>query len=110
MTPADEDLPVRGPDGLFDFQRAVLDFERSGSWGPHNRGTKESQIREQLGISASRYAQILNHLLDEQAALAYAPVLVNHLRRVRHQARIARGSLPPDPAPPTDDSAPTLPI
>ncbi|MFF8899563.1 DUF3263 domain-containing protein [Streptomyces lydicus] len=63
---------------------AVLAVE-SRSWqGP---GPKERAIREQLGISPTRYYQLLNALLDDPQALAHAPVTVNRLRRVRDARR-----------------------
>jgi hypothetical protein len=61
-------------------QRALLDFERRPFVGA---GAKEQQIRTTFGIGATTYYQRLNALLESQAALAYDPVLVNRLRRVR---------------------------
>ncbi|MCV7173871.1 DUF3263 domain-containing protein [Mycobacterium manitobense] len=45
-------------------------------------GGKEAAIDEQLGLKAVRYYQLLNRLLTREAALAYAPVTVNRLRRL----------------------------
>jgi uncharacterized protein DUF3263 len=63
-------------------ERAVrmLAFERQ--WWKH-AGAKEQAIRETFGLSATRYYQVLNSLLDEPAALAHDPVLVGRLRRLR---------------------------
>lgn len=58
----------------------MLEFERS--WWRH-AGAKEQAIRDAFGLSATRYYQLLNRLLDEPAALAYDPVLVGRLRRLR---------------------------
>lgn len=70
--------------GLSARDEAVLAVE-SRSWqGP---GPKERAIREQLGISPTRYYQLLNALLDDPQALAHAPVTVNRLRRVRDARR-----------------------
>ncbi|WP_097233645.1 DUF3263 domain-containing protein [Streptomyces zhaozhouensis] len=66
--------------------RAVLALERRSWPGP---GAKERAIRERLGISPTRYYQLLNALLDDPAALAHDPVTVNRLRR-RRDARRAR--------------------
>jgi hypothetical protein len=65
---------------LTDRERQVLAFERR--WWRH-AGAKEQAIRDIFGISATRYYQILNGLLDNPAALAADPVLVNRLRRLR---------------------------
>ncbi|MEO3750723.1 DUF3263 domain-containing protein [Streptomyces sp. B6B3] len=64
--------------------RAVLDFEHR-SWP--GAGAKERAIRERLGISPTRYYQLLNALLDDPAALAHDPVTVNRLRRRRDARR-----------------------
>lgn len=74
--------------GLTDRERAVLDFEARQF---RTQGAKEAAIRERLGLVPTRYFQILNALLDSAAALAYAPVVVNRLRRRRETQREARG-------------------
>jgi len=66
---------------------AVLALEARG-W--RTAGAKERAIREELGISGTRYYQLLNALLDREEALAHDPVLVNRLRRVRDAKRRAR--------------------
>lgn len=66
---------------------AILNIE-ARHW--RHAGTKEQAIREQLNLSATRYYQLLDALLDEPAALERNPVLVNRLRRVREQRRAAR--------------------
>ncbi|GAA2622774.1 DUF3263 domain-containing protein [Streptomyces axinellae] len=73
--------------GLTDEDRAVLDFAARGWSSP---GAKERAIRERLGMSPVWYYQLLNALLDEEAAVAYAPVTVNRLRRARERGREAR--------------------
>ncbi|MFG3308561.1 DUF3263 domain-containing protein [Streptomyces wuyuanensis] len=79
MTDDVDDLSVR--------DRAVLAFERASWAGP---GAKERAIREELGISPTRYHQLLNALLDDPRALAHDPVTVNRLRRVREAQRARR--------------------
>jgi len=69
---------------LTDRDRAVLALERRYWRTP---GAKEQAIREQLGLSPTRYYQLLNGLLDRPEALAHAPVLVNRLRRIRESRR-----------------------
>jgi len=51
---------------------------------------RDRVIREELGISPTRYFQLLNALLDSPDALAASPVTVNRLRRVREAQRIQR--------------------
>lgn len=65
---------------LTERERQILAFERR--WWRH-AGAKEQAIRDTFGLSATRYYQILNGLLDHPAALAVDPVLVNRLRRLR---------------------------
>lgn len=76
-----------GNGGLSDRDRAVLAMARR-SWG--RPGARERAIREQLGISPTRYYQILNALLDSPEALAHDPVTVNRLRRAREARRNRR--------------------
>ncbi|MEO3817514.1 DUF3263 domain-containing protein [Plantactinospora sp. B24E8] len=65
---------------LTDREREILAFERR--WWKH-AGAKEQAIRDSFDISATRYYQILNGLLDNPDALAVEPVLVARLRRLR---------------------------
>jgi hypothetical protein len=67
--------------------RAIIDFE-SGWW--RLPGPKERAIRDQLGMSSTRYYQRLNALLDEPAALAHDPLTVKRSRRMREERRRTR--------------------
>ncbi|MEU4370502.1 DUF3263 domain-containing protein [Micromonospora chersina] len=67
-------------DGLTERERRILAFEQQ--WWKH-AGAKEQAIRDTFGLSATRYYQLLNALLDQPAALAAEPVLVGRLRRLR---------------------------
>lgn len=67
-------------DALTDQDRAVLDLEREWWATP---GGKESAIIDRLGLSPVRYYQRLNRLVETHAALAYEPLTVNRLRRLR---------------------------
>lgn len=73
---------------LNDRARAILDFEG----GPHwvYAGAKEDEIRRRFNCSATSYYQQLNALLDDPAALTYAPAVVNRLRRLRDARRRTR--------------------
>lgn len=74
--------------GLTERERQVLAFERR--WWRH-AGAKEQAIRDTFDLSATRYYQILNGLLDNPAALAAEPLLIGRLRRLRaSQARARR--------------------
>lgn len=72
---------------LTDRDRAILDFERS--WWSES-GPKEALIREKFELSATRYYQILNELLESDAAYEYDPLVVRRLRRLRDRRRRAR--------------------
>lgn len=72
---------------LSEQELAVLDIARRQWIGP---GARERAIRERLGLSPTRYFQLLNALLDDPRALAHDPVTVNRLRRVRTARRATR--------------------
>ena len=68
----------------------ILDFERT--WWKH-AGVKEQAIKERFDMSATRYYQILNELLEQPAAMEYDPILVKRLKRLRvyrQRQRVAR--------------------
>ncbi|WP_344659129.1 DUF3263 domain-containing protein [Catenulispora subtropica] len=73
--------------GLTDRDRAILAFEKQ--WWRH-AGSKEQAIRERFAVSATRYYQMLNALLDDEAALAAEPEVVKRLRRLRAARQRAR--------------------
>lgn len=73
-------------DHLTERDRAILALE--AAW-PRHGGMKEEVIRARLGMSAARYYQLLGRLIDSEAALAFDPMLVGRLRRLR-DARGAR--------------------
>jgi len=60
--------------------KAVLDFERSWWLVP---GPKDRAVQEHLGMSAGRYYQILRDLLEDPEAMAYDPLTVRRLLKVR---------------------------
>ncbi len=71
---------------LSERDRRVLDFEER-LW--QLDASKQSGIRTQLGMSVTRYSQILRRVVDEPEALEYSPLLVRRLRKRRdaYQAR-----------------------
>ncbi len=78
---------ARPADGLSERDRQVLDFERQ--WWKY-AGAKEQAVRELFDMSATRYYQLLNALIDDPAALAHDPMLVKRLRRMRSSRQRAR--------------------
>ncbi len=72
---------------LTERDRAVLDFERQ--WWKY-AGAKEQAVRDLFDMSATRYYQVLNALIDSPAALAHDPMLVKRLRRMRTSRQRAR--------------------
>jgi len=74
---------------LSDRDRAILEFERQ--WWKY-AGAKEQAIRELFDMSATRYYQIVNGLIDTPEALAFDPMLVKRLRRMRAARQRARSA------------------
>ena len=81
---------VPGPDGLSRRDHHILTFERN--WWKY-AGAKEEAIKASFGLSATRYYQVLNALVDRRESLAADPMLVKRLRRLRAsraRVRVAR--------------------
>ena len=72
---------------LTDRDREMLELERL--WWKY-AGAKEQAIRDKFDMTATRYYQILNALIDSEAALAHDPLLVKRLRRLRSQRQRQR--------------------
>jgi hypothetical protein len=75
---------------LSDRDIEILDFERS--WWKH-AGVKEQAIKDRFEMSATRYYQLLNDILEMPEAMAYDPILVKRLKRLRvyrQRQRVAR--------------------
>lgn len=71
---------------MTETDRAILGFEHEHHWWKY-RGSKEAQIRERFGLSATGYYQRLVRLLGDPEAEAYRPAVVRRLRsRVRRAA------------------------
>jgi hypothetical protein len=77
------------PAVLSDLEARILEFE--GTWWKF-AGAKESAIKELFDLSAPRYYQLLNDLIDREDALVAAPLLVKRLRRLREARMSARTS------------------
>ena len=74
---------------LSDRDREILEFERQ--WWKY-AGAKETAVREQFDMSATRYYQVLNALIDRPEALEVDPLLVRRLRRLRAARQRARSA------------------
>jgi hypothetical protein len=77
------------PEGLSGRDAEMLAFERQ--WWKY-AGAKEQAIRELFDMSATRYYQALNSLIDRPDALAADPMLVKRLRRLRSGRQRARAA------------------
>ncbi|PFG39185.1 uncharacterized protein DUF3263 [Georgenia soli] len=88
-THAEADAAGSASTGLSETEAAILGFERQ--WWKY-AGAKETAIRELFDMSATRYYQVLNQLLDSEAALAADPMLVKRLRRMRSSRQRERSS------------------
>ena len=82
-------LPSHDVGELTDRDRKILAFERQ--WWKY-AGAKEQAIRELFDMSATRYYQVLNALIDSPDALAHDPMLVKRLRRMRASRQRARSA------------------
>jgi len=83
QTPASESSALSARDA------EIISFERQWWKFP---GAKEQAIRDNFDMSATRYYQVLNALIDKPEALAYDPLLVKRLRRLRETRQRARSA------------------
>ena len=82
--------PTRAGDGVLATRdREILAFERQ--WWRH-AGAKENAIRERFDLSATRYYQLLNKLLEKPEAIEADPMLVKRLRKTRAARQRKRGA------------------
>ena len=70
-------------------EREMLAFE--AQWWKY-AGAKEQAIRELFDMSATRYYQVLNALVDKPEAMAVDPLLVKRLRRLRASRQRTRAA------------------
>ncbi|MET7422224.1 DUF3263 domain-containing protein [Dactylosporangium sp. NPDC005555] len=78
--PAPDLATVEEPPELDERSKRILAFERQ--WW-RQAGSKEQAVRDTFNLSATRYYQLLNTLLDDPLALAHDPIVVQRLRRLR---------------------------
>jgi Protein of unknown function (DUF3263) len=74
---------------LSDRDREIIAFERQ--WWKY-AGAKEQAIRELFDMSATRYYQVLNALIDNPAAMEADPMLIKRLHRLRATRQRARSA------------------
>ena len=83
------DQPTSAVNDLSERDRDILEFERQ--WWKY-AGAKEQAVREKFDMSSTRYYQVLNALIDRPEALAFDPLLVRRLRRLRAARQRARSA------------------
>ncbi|MDA2805889.1 DUF3263 domain-containing protein [Nocardiopsis suaedae] len=81
------DPSTDGAPALAERDRRILAFE-SQWW--KLEGSKEQAIRDEFGFSPTRYYQLLNGLVDRPEALAFDPMTVKRVRRLRADRRRQR--------------------
>ena len=80
-TPPVQPTEPTGPDDvLTERDLALLDLERQWWKQP---GSKEQAVRDRFGMGTTRYYQLVNTLIEREAALRHDPMLVKRLRRAR---------------------------
>ena len=74
---------------LTDQEKEILTIE--DLWWQY-AGAKEKAIRDKLDMSAFQFYQVLNALIDTEAALAHNPNLVKRLRARRDERQRSRSA------------------
>ena len=67
--------------------RAILDFERECFLVP---GPKEAAIRARFDLAPSSYYRAVSALIEHPGAMAYDPLTVKRLRKLRDERRRVR--------------------
>src|SRR3954453_11675488 len=84
-----KDASAAATESLSERDREILAMERL--WWQY-AGAKEQAIRDQFDMSTTRYYQVLNALIDREDALAFDPLLVKRLRRMRAERQRSRSA------------------
>ena len=87
MNAAHEQDHVSASAALSERDREIIERQ----WWKY-AGAKEQAIRELFDMSATRYYQVLNALIDSPAALEADPMLIKRLRRLRASRQRARSA------------------
>ena len=80
-------MSIASHEVLSDRDRAMLAFE--ATWTRHS-ASKDEAIRDAFAMSAARYYQLLNAVIDSPAAVRHDPMLVRRLLRARDERAEAR--------------------
>ena len=80
-------MSIASQEVLSDRDRAMLAFE--AGWAKHS-ASKDEAIRDTFAMSAARYYQLLNAVIDSPAAVRHDPMLVRRLLRARDDRAEAR--------------------
>jgi hypothetical protein len=75
------------PETLTERDREMLALERL--WWQY-AGAKEQTVREKFGVSMTTYYARLNRLVEREDAMAFDPLLVKRLRRLRDERKRSR--------------------
>ncbi len=78
-----------GAAAMTERELEILAFERQ--WWKY-AGAKETAVRDLFDMSATRYYQVLNALIDRPEALVADPMLVKRLRRLRASRQRTRSA------------------
>ena len=89
MGPTPAPVQDQRTDGLSERDTKILAFERQ--WWKY-AGAKETAIKDLFDMSATRYYQVLNALIDRPDALVADPMLVKRLRRLRSTRQRSRSA------------------
>ncbi|QAY17641.1 helix-turn-helix DNA-binding protein [Gordonia phage Marteena] len=74
---------------MTDDEKQMLDLA-GARW--NYAGSLEQTVRDELGISLTRFWQRVGQLCETREALEYAPTTVNRLRRIRETRDVSRAS------------------
>lgn len=94
VTPPPPEAPREFPylddaGALTDLGRGVLDLERKRY---DFTGSKEQAIRDRFDLTATRYYQLLNTMVEDVRVEALEPMLVRRLRRLRDSRQRGRSA------------------
>lgn len=76
------------PGCLSELDRAVLSF----ACAHHLQGRVDARVRPELGVTTTRYYQLLAALLDRPEAAEVAPTLIGQLQALRDRRRRYRAA------------------
>jgi hypothetical protein len=81
---------IDAPETLTEDDLDMLALERL--WWQY-AGAKEQKVRDRFGVSMQTYYARVNRLIDREDAMAFDPLLVKRLRRLRDDRKRSRSIL-----------------